>query len=234
MDLFSLSQIKAAHSPYSISPIPAPKPNTPSPISWTTKVFGIRTVPDLGILTTSIGGVVDAPVVERSWGLLGGATFYGPNFRFVEYMKARNYLGALAIHFGILFGSLLLAIPLVRKIARRYVYQPGEGPTKEEYSRDRIEYRGIATPDVAKPTARAYCRAYYEGSMYACKLSPSGSSCLLIILVTGASLAQGAMSILRDQHELTGGIYTPATLGQKFIDRLQTVGFKYETKFFDN
>jgi short subunit dehydrogenase-like uncharacterized protein len=51
--------------------------------------------------------------------------------------------------------------------------------------------------------------------------------------VTAVSLAEGAISILRDDHKLSGGVYTPATLGQKFIDRLESAGFKFEKKFYD-
>jgi short subunit dehydrogenase-like uncharacterized protein len=52
-------------------------------------------------------------------------------------------------------------------------------------------------------------------------------------IVTGILLAESAISILRDNHKLPGGIYTPASLGQKFIDRLQSKGFKFEKKFYD-
>ena len=168
MDTYSFKQLEAAHAPYSISPIPGPK--TPNPNSLLTKIFGVRAVPDLGILTTSLGKVSDTPIVERSWGLLGGASFYGPNFHFSEFLKTRNYLTAVMTHFSILFGSLLIAIPLVRTLARKYVSQPGEGPSKEQTRNDRVEYRGVATPDVKmeKP-ARAFCKARYEGSLYECK-----------------------------------------------------------------
>lgn len=85
-------------------------------------------------------------------------------------MKARNYLGAIAIHFSLMIGTFLLAIPLFRKLARKCVYQPGEGPTKEQSRNDRVEYRGIGIPDVTTPNPpRAFCRAKYEGSLYACK-----------------------------------------------------------------
>jgi hypothetical protein len=129
-------------------------------------------VPDLGILTTSLGRVSDTPIVQRSWGLLGGPDFYGPNFHFTEFMKSRNYLTAFMTHVSILVGSLFIAIPFVRTLARKYGYQPGDGPTKEEIKNDRVEYRGIATPDVKTPNPpRAYCRACWEGSMYQCKSS---------------------------------------------------------------
>lgn len=111
------------------------------------------------------------PIVYRSWALLGGASNYGPKFEFSEHLKSRNYLTAIAFHFSLLIGTLLLAIPLFRTLARKCVYQPGEGPTEEQYKNDRVEYRGIAIPDTETATpVRAYCRAKFEGSLYACKL----------------------------------------------------------------
>lgn len=48
-------------------------------------------------------------------------------------------------------------------------------------------------------------------------------------------MSQAAITILRDDYkELTGGIYTPATLGQKFIDRLDGAGFKFQTKMLNH
>lgn len=56
----------------------------------------------------------------------------------------------------------------------------------------------------------------------------------LIIIVTGLSLAEAAISIIKDDQKLAGGVYTPASLGQPFIDRLQSVGLKIEKKFFEH
>lgn len=39
--------------------------------------------------------------------------------------------------------------------------------------------------------------------------------------------------LLEDDHGLSGGIYTPACLGQGFIDRLDESGFKMETKIIE-
>lgn len=65
----------------------------------------------------------------------------------------------------------MLAIPFMRSLGRKMVYQPGDGPTKEQSKNDRVEYRGIGIPDVATPNPpRAYCKAAYEGSLYECKL----------------------------------------------------------------
>jgi short subunit dehydrogenase-like uncharacterized protein len=51
--------------------------------------------------------------------------------------------------------------------------------------------------------------------------------------VTAALLAQAACTIIQDDLELRGGLYTPACLGQGVIDRLDSVGFKMETKLVD-
>jgi short subunit dehydrogenase-like uncharacterized protein len=55
--------------------------------------------------------------------------------------------------------------------------------------------------------------------------------------VTGLLLCNGAISILKDDvvaKKLGGGVLTPATLGQPFIDRLQASGFRFETKMLEN
>ncbi len=52
--------------------------------------------------------------------------------------------------------------------------------------------------------------------------------------VTAALHAQAARTLLEDESaKLTGGIYTPACLGQEYIDHLAEVGFKFETKVQD-
>jgi short subunit dehydrogenase-like uncharacterized protein len=54
------------------------------------------------------------------------------------------------------------------------------------------------------------------------------------VIVTAALLAQGAATILQDDTvKLTGGIYTPACLGQGYIDRLENAGVHIETEIRD-
>jgi short subunit dehydrogenase-like uncharacterized protein len=47
-------------------------------------------------------------------------------------------------------------------------------------------------------------------------------------------VASAAISLLRDDHKLEGGVYTPACLGQKFVDRLEEGGFKFERKIYED
>jgi hypothetical protein len=85
-------------------------------------------------------------------------------------MKAQNHLTAVMTHFALVLASIMLTVPFMRSLGRKMVYQPGDGPTKEQSKNDRVEYRGIGTPDVTTPNPpRAYCKAAYEGSLYECK-----------------------------------------------------------------
>ncbi|KAF4853700.1 Saccharopine dehydrogenase-like oxidoreductase [Colletotrichum siamense] len=222
---FSISEVKAQHKPYALSPVPN-RNKVQSQKSLLTKLVGLCNVPNLGLMTTSIAGMTDTPIVQRSWGLMASLPsrekqFYGPNFSFHEYMRAKGYLRGIAIHWALgFFGLLLATMPPFRALAKRVVYEPGQGPDKELAKKDEIEYRGIAVPDKASKTGnpQAYCRAKYTGSMY---------------YLTGMLLAQAASTLLEDDVDLPGGVFTAACLGQPYIDRLHDVGFKFETKILD-
>ena len=164
-DVYSIKELTASRQPYSLSPIPGPQ--VKGSVPWWTKLFGVRYVRDLGILTSYIFTVADIPQVQRTWGLLGGPNNYGPNFEFNEYKKTQNYLSGVLSHFGLVFGSILVSIPFIRMLLKKFVVQPGDGPTKEESKRDMVEYKGIAHQDVQDPKApRAFARATFRGSGY--------------------------------------------------------------------
>lgn len=48
--------------------------------------------------------------------------------------------------------------------------------------------------------------------------------------MTGAFLAQAAATLLEGDINLGGGIFTPACLGQTFVEKLDSVGFKIQVK----
>jgi short subunit dehydrogenase-like uncharacterized protein len=228
----SLSDLAAADKPFALSPMPAPKSR--SSASFLTKIFGVRTVRDLGLLTTSVQATSDVPIVQRSWGLLGGPKFYGPNFFFEQYAGVRGYLRGIALHMVFSLGAVLLMLAPFRWLLKRLVPQPGDGPTEESIKGNRAEYRAVAYPDVAtRNPPRAWGRCYFEGGIYNGKNYSKYKLQELIRLATGLLLVEGALTILKDNvvaKKLGGGVLTPATLGQPFIDRLQKGGFKFETK----
>lgn len=128
-DTYNLFQVLRAMRPYSMSPIPAPKV-VYSP-SIKERLTGLRTDPELGILTDSLTGATDAPIVNRSWGLLDSGKYYGSKFHFTAYMRTRDQLRGFLFHLALSLGALVLIFPPFRWVLKRFVYQPGDGPTKE-------------------------------------------------------------------------------------------------------
>ncbi|KAK0621535.1 Saccharopine dehydrogenase-domain-containing protein [Bombardia bombarda] len=237
LENFTISEYRDCHKPFALSPIPNPAATTTAAKpSLFTRITGLATYPILGLQTTSLAGSTDAAIVERTWGLLSSTPplrdqSYGPRFSFKQHMKPRNWLTGAAFHFSLMILGIVMVTPFLRRLVLRYGYQPGEGPDPEQAARDQLEYRAIAKPDLdggAAPLAGAvgeggkeyaYCRAWYNGSMY---------------YLTGVLLAEAAATILDDGDDdakrLPGGIYTAACLGQLFIDRLDRAGFHFETK----
>lgn len=204
-------------APWALSPIRGPNPQ--NPISIFTKLFGVRYVPDLGLLTTTLTGPPNEAIVQRTWGLLDGGKQYGPKFTFHEYQRASNQLLGIIVHFAIQLGMMSLLISPLRWLLMRLVTSPGDGPAKEKREKELLEYRAIGTADqnVPKPK-RAYARFRWDGGIYD---------------LTGVFLAEAAMAILQDtdlERKLGGGVLTPAMLGQPFVDRLKNVGCTFETE----
>ncbi|KAI9850666.1 MAG: hypothetical protein M1824_003190 [Vezdaea acicularis] len=116
-----------------------------------------------------------------------------------------------------------LAISPFRWLAKKFVYGPGEGRTKEETAKESIEYRAVGYPDLETPSKkRALSTVKWSGGIYQ---------------LTAIFADEAAMAILRDDtyaKKLGGGILTPATLGQPFVERLEKAGVKFETKLVED
>ena len=184
------------------------------------KLVGVRSIRDLGTLTTSPTGMADMAIVHRSSTLM--PEFYGQRFVFRQFLYVRNAFIGLAVHVGFMLGLALLAIPPVRWLVRKFVYAPGNGPRKEDSLNDRLEYHAVATADQNTPAPpRVFGKLIFPGSMYH---------------ITGVLMAEAAMVILKEEEKVKkvsrGGIVTSATLGQDFVDRLDNVGCRIETKVF--
>jgi short subunit dehydrogenase-like uncharacterized protein len=128
-DTYSVFQVLRALRPHSLTPIPAPASSVSSSL-WE-KATGMRTEPGLGLLTDSISGATDAPIVNRSWALYNNGEYYGSKFHFSAYMRAKNQLSGFAMHVALALGAAILILPPVRWLLKKLVYQPGDGPTKE-------------------------------------------------------------------------------------------------------
>ena len=217
MDHYSLKQIGMSSGSWATSPVPRPK--SQSSRSWVSKLLGVRSVPGLGTLTTSISAASDVAVVQRSWGLLDDGKLYGSKFQYHEYMKVRNSVVGVAIHFALAFAGLALIFPPGRWLAKKFLYAPGEGADKDTTRHEYLEYHAIATADQEGPNPRrAFAKLRWDGALYH---------------FTGVCLAEAAMVLLSDEklvRRLDGGLLTPATLGQPFIDRMKHAGLVFEVE----
>lgn len=220
-DAYSLTQITDASKPFALSAIATP-PQAKSSSPILEKLLGVRTVRDLGTLTTSLQGGADATIVHRSWSLLESGKYYGPKFKFSPYMHVRNVFTGFMIHVGLIAALLLLLLPPVRWLTKKAVFQPGQGPSRSSSRNDRLEYRALATVDSdADPNEpkRIAGRLAWQGSMYH---------------LTGVFLAEAAATLARSEEfaakEIGGGFLTPATLGAPFLDRLQKAGLKIDVR----
>ncbi|KAH0335256.1 hypothetical protein KCU81_g9117, partial [Aureobasidium melanogenum] len=218
-DKYSISETTEAMKPWSLCPTTPPRSSLEGPTLFQ-RLFGVRQVRDLGTLSTSIQGATDTTIVHRSWGLFENGNLYGPKFRFSPYMHVRNMFTGILVHFAIAFGMIALVLSPIRSLLKRFVFQPGEGPSRESSRRDRIEYRAIATVDSADPNdpKRITGRMAWDGSLY---------------YLTGVFLAEAAITILRDETPavgMGGGSLTPAALGAPFLERLQKAGLRTDVK----
>ena len=211
-DKYSLAQIADSVKPWALSPIPGPRSN-PNP--WQAKFLGIRTVPELGVLTTGLTAITNTMIVQRSWYLLDHGNYYGQNFSYKEYATVKNRVIGILVHFTIALVTLALTLPFVRWLARKLVYQPGTGPARESTHNDRTEWRAVGVADSSQ-LQKGFAKLAFHGSGYK---------------LTGIFLAEAAIVILRDRctaHDLGGGVLTTATLGRPYIERLQNAGVEIE------
>lgn len=142
-DKYSISEMKASLDPFVLSPNPPSRRS--SSRGLLSRIFGPFSYPELGQLTTSMTASGNVPVVHRSSALM--PQLYGNNFRYEEYLHVSNYAWGVAIHLGFAFASVILALSPVRNFIRRFIYQPGQGPTVEDNAKDILECRAVAIAD---------------------------------------------------------------------------------------
>ncbi|KAE8154738.1 Saccharopine dehydrogenase-domain-containing protein [Aspergillus avenaceus] len=219
LDTLSVKDLLKATSPFSLAASPPPKSIPRESIAE--KLLGVRSVRDIGTLATSPTAIADITVVHRSSTLM--PEFYGPRFYFRQFIRVRNVLIGVALHFAFVVGLFSLLLSPVRWLARQYVYAPGSGPRMEDSVNDRLEYRAIATADENSPSPkRVLGTMRFQGTMY---------------VFTGILLAEAAMTILENEEKVKKvsrcGLVTPATLGQDYVDRLEKAGCHFETQVFE-
>jgi short subunit dehydrogenase-like uncharacterized protein len=226
---YSLGHLAKSMHPYSLSPVKSDNSAGSPSASFPHNLFGLLDVPELGgTQTVGLMASVDECITHRSWGLYSQTAqssndpslSYGPRFRFNEYMRASGIATGVLIKLALGTVGLLLALPPTRWILspliKKFVIQaPGQGPSKESMKNDFLSYRGVGIAEDGKGKVTAKLDTAHGG--YA---------------ATGITLAAAAQVILRGRLEdteagrLGGGILTPATLGDQYVNTLNNFGVK--------
>ena len=128
LDSYGLREMAEKSKPWALSPVTPPQNRPSRPLLE--RLTGLRTVPGLGLLTTSIMGAPDVPIIQRSWGLHDGGKLHGSNFAINVYISTSNVIAGFGIHLAATFGLLFLLLPPVKMLVARVVHQAGDGPTK--------------------------------------------------------------------------------------------------------
>ena len=194
--------------PYAL--YPAGTPPGPDGPDQTGAVFD----PDFRQWTSPfIMAAINTRVVRRSNALLGFP--WGEDFRYDEAVlsasRSRAVLSSLAGGIGL----LTLALGPTRRLAQRFLPEPGEGPTRAQREAGfyEIYFRGIDHKDRSRDTL-----IKVSGD-----LDPGYGS-------TARMLAEAAVCLARDELAAGGGFWTPASaLGSNYFKRLAgNAGLSFE------
>lgn len=210
IETYPLSHLAKSMAPKALCPIAPPK-GKPSTNSFLSKLLGYRSVPDLGVLTSSLQAGSDIGIVYRSWGLFDSGNFYGSNFTFSEFMRARNPFTAAAFTYFLNFAMIALYLAPFRWLLRKIAPVQGTGPSKEDTAKSVLTYKTVATVDEPQKR-RVFSSLHYPGALY---------------YVTGIFLTEAALVLSRGGDVLgkrLGGMITPATLEIEYVERLQKAG----------
>ncbi|KAF2268875.1 hypothetical protein CC78DRAFT_608141 [Lojkania enalia] len=169
----------------------------------------------LGALTTSLVGVSNSAIIQRSAYL--DPSLYAPDFVYAEYEPTSNTFAAILAHLFIKFAVFLLGISLIRSLLRRLSYEPGTGPDWRESTKtesaiiDAIGFGGNGT--------KVRGKFVWKGA-------------LVHISAIAAIEAAGLLTEKATAGELKGkgGMRTPSFLGIELIERLEAHGCVFEVE----
>jgi len=164
-----------------------------------------------------IMATMNTRVVRRSAALLEARQeAYGVDFTYQEYAFYQKYLNAFLVSLATLFSMVIIGTP-IRKLVRRFLPKPGEGPSKEAMKKGFFDC--LYTVEAEDGTINVF-RMHGKGD-------PG-------YRVTSKFVCECALTLIHHEENLPGGkdyggLLTPASgLGQPLINRLSKSGIFFE------
>jgi len=164
-----------------------------------------------------IMATMNTRVVRRSAALLEARQeAYGVDFTYQEYAFYKKYINAFLVSFATLLSMIIIGTP-IRKLVRRFLPKPGEGPSQETMKNGFFDC--------------LYTVEAEDGSLSVFRMHGKGDPGYR---VTSKFVCESALALIHDEENLPGGkdyggLLTPASgLGQPLIDRLSKSGVFFE------
>src|SRR6056297_790442 len=151
----------------------------------------------------------NAKVVRRTRFLLGEP--WGTDVRYLERAYAPTWARAAAIGIGTSLGAAAIAVGPVRRLAKRFLPKPGEGPSEAVRRNGFFRTTLVGHVDRATPPVIVHTEA---------DLDPGYGATARMLREVGLGLATGAF-------DAPGGVTTPAAAGgTRLVERLAEVGVR--------
>lgn len=193
---------------------------------WITRLFGYRSVPGLGIVTTSFTGPGNESIVHRSYSQ--NPDLYGPSFNYQEHIPAGGFGSAFFVHFLTKFGVILLSLPFMRALFRKLLPPVGTGPDLAAVGGG--EYATYHAVGKADNDSHFSAEATFSrnGSLY--------EFTALLTCVGALMLLENRVEDERAGKDIrgTGGVLTASHLGMPYVERLREAGAKIEVSLMEN
>ena len=164
-----------------------------------------------------IMATMNTRVVRRSAALLEARQeAYGVDFTYQEHAFYKKFLNALLVSFATFFSMIIINTP-IRKLVRKFLPKPGEGPSEETMRKGFFDCLYTAEAE--------------DGSVSVFRMHGKGDPGYR---VTSKFVCESALTLIHSEDKLPGGkdyggLLTPASgLGQPLIDRLSKVGIFFE------
>jgi len=151
---------------------------------------------------------------------------YGPWFKYEEFMITRTKLQAIILGVSIAtIAFCMVYIPLIRRLAKSIVTQPGMGPSEEQMKNGYLEVTNISSSVAGANSSQIHVKSVMSGQG-----DPAYS-------LSAVMVSESALALLLDYDSLPplgrqGGVLTSmSAMGDVLIERLKnTRRFKFDSE----